>query len=112
MPSHSRSKDQRHLGGMLFSNLMSALGGKRTLEVDAWSVSAYRRSKQHRHERDLPQLVEVLGRAFDQAETRGRAVRVLSAVQIADRFGTQSPRILKLMEVYGVPRRSRGAGKT
>jgi hypothetical protein len=36
----------------------------------------------------------------------------LSTVQIADRFGTQSPRILKLMKEYGIPRRSRGAGKT
>ena len=36
----------------------------------------------------------------------------LSTVQIASRFGTQPSRILKLMEEYGIPRRSRGAGKT
>ena len=36
----------------------------------------------------------------------------LSTVQIAERYGTKSPQILKLMEDYGIPRRSRGAGKT
>jgi hypothetical protein len=36
----------------------------------------------------------------------------LSTVQIADRFGTRSPQILKLMSEYGIERRSRGGGKT
>jgi transcriptional regulator of aromatic amino acid metabolism len=35
----------------------------------------------------------------------------LSTVQLAQRFGTSSPQILKLMDEYGIPRRSRGAGK-
>jgi hypothetical protein len=33
----------------------------------------------------------------------------LSTVQIASRYGTQTSRILKLMQEYGIPRRSRGA---
>jgi hypothetical protein len=36
----------------------------------------------------------------------------LSTVQIASRYGSNSPTILKLMNEYGIPRRSRGAGKT
>jgi hypothetical protein len=36
----------------------------------------------------------------------------LSTVQIASRYGSNSPAILKLMDEYGIPRRSRGAGKT
>ena len=36
----------------------------------------------------------------------------LSSVVIASRYGTQPSRILKLLEEYGIPRRSRGAGKT
>ena len=36
----------------------------------------------------------------------------LSTVQIAARYQTQSSRIWKLMDEYGIPRRSRGAGKT
>jgi hypothetical protein len=36
----------------------------------------------------------------------------LSTVQIAQRYGSNSPTILKLMDEYGIPRRSRGAGKT
>ena len=36
----------------------------------------------------------------------------LSTVQIASRYRTQSSRILKLMQEYGIPRRTRGAGKT
>jgi hypothetical protein len=36
----------------------------------------------------------------------------LSTVQIAERFGVKSPQILKLMDEYEIPRRSRGAGKT
>ena len=36
----------------------------------------------------------------------------LSSVQIAQRFGTQSPSVLKLMAEYGIERRSRAAGKT
>lgn len=35
----------------------------------------------------------------------------LSTVQIADRYGTNSPSILRLMNAYGIERRSRGAGK-
>jgi hypothetical protein len=36
----------------------------------------------------------------------------LSTVQIGSRYGSKSPAILKLMDEYGIPRRSRGAGKT
>jgi hypothetical protein len=36
----------------------------------------------------------------------------LSTNTIASRYGTTSPAILKLMKEYGIPRRSRGAGKT
>jgi len=36
----------------------------------------------------------------------------LSTVQIAARSGSNSSAILKLMDDYGIPRRSRGAGKT
>jgi hypothetical protein len=36
----------------------------------------------------------------------------LSTVQIAQRYGSNSPAILNLMDEYGIPRRSRGAGKT
>lgn len=36
----------------------------------------------------------------------------LSTVQIAARYGSNSQAILKLMDDYGIPRRSRGAGKT
>ena len=36
----------------------------------------------------------------------------LSTVQIAQRYGTTSPQVLKLMVEYGIPRRTRGAGKT
>jgi hypothetical protein len=36
----------------------------------------------------------------------------LSTVQIAKRYGSHSPAVLKLMDEYGIPRRSRGAGKT
>jgi hypothetical protein len=36
----------------------------------------------------------------------------LSTVQIATRYGSNSPAVLKLMDEYGIPRRSRGAGKT
>jgi len=35
----------------------------------------------------------------------------LSTVQIADRYGTKSPVILRLMVEYGIARRSRGAGR-
>jgi hypothetical protein len=36
----------------------------------------------------------------------------LSTVQIAARYGSNSPTVLKLMDEYELPRRSRGAGKT
>jgi hypothetical protein len=36
----------------------------------------------------------------------------LSTATIAERYGAKSPQILKLMEEYGIERRSRGAGKT
>lgn len=36
----------------------------------------------------------------------------LSTAQIGARYGVRSPQILKLMDEYGIPRRSRGAGKT
>ena len=36
----------------------------------------------------------------------------LSSVQIATRYGARSPQVLKLMDEYGIRRRSRGAGKT
>ena len=36
----------------------------------------------------------------------------LSTVQIAERYGVKSPSILKLMDEYGIPRRTTGAGKT
>ena len=36
----------------------------------------------------------------------------LSTVAIASRYGSNSPAVLRLMEEYGIPRRSRGAGKT
>jgi hypothetical protein len=36
----------------------------------------------------------------------------LSTVQIAQRYASNSPAVLKLMDEYGIPRRSRGAGKT
>jgi len=35
----------------------------------------------------------------------------LSTVQIAERYGTKAPQILRLMDEYEIPRRSRGAGK-
>lgn len=35
----------------------------------------------------------------------------LSTVQIGARYGAHSPNILKLMDEYGIPRRSRGEGK-
>lgn len=44
--------------------------------------------------------------------TRLYEVSRLSTVQIAERYGARSPQILKLMVEYGIPRRSRGAGKT
>ena len=36
----------------------------------------------------------------------------LSTVTIAARYGSNSHAVLKLMDEYGIPRRSRGAGKT
>jgi hypothetical protein len=36
----------------------------------------------------------------------------LSTVQIASRYGSNSPAVLRLMDEYGIARRSRGAGKT
>jgi hypothetical protein len=36
----------------------------------------------------------------------------LSTVDIAERYGTTSPQVLKLMREYGIERRSRGAGKS
>ena len=36
----------------------------------------------------------------------------LSTVQIASRYGSNSPSVLKLMKEYGIPRRSTGTGKT
>jgi hypothetical protein len=36
----------------------------------------------------------------------------LSTVVIATRYGRTSPAVLKLMDEYGIPRRSRRAGKT
>jgi hypothetical protein len=36
----------------------------------------------------------------------------LSKVQIARRYGSNSPAVLRLMDDCGIPRRSRGAGKT
>ena len=36
----------------------------------------------------------------------------LSTVTIAERFQSFSPAVLRLMKEYGIPRRSRGAGKT
>jgi transcriptional regulator of aromatic amino acid metabolism len=36
----------------------------------------------------------------------------LSTVTIAQRYGSHTQAALKLMEEYGIPRRSRGAGKT
>lgn len=36
----------------------------------------------------------------------------LSTVQIGARYGARSPQVLKLMDEYDIPRRSRGAGKT
>ena len=36
----------------------------------------------------------------------------LSTVQIAIRYGSNSPAVLKLMDEYGLARRSRWAGKT
>jgi len=36
----------------------------------------------------------------------------LSTMQIAQRYGSHSPAVLKLMDEYGIPRRSRGAGET
>jgi hypothetical protein len=36
----------------------------------------------------------------------------LSAVQIGERYGVKSRNVLKLMDEYEIPRRSRGAGKT
>jgi hypothetical protein len=33
-------------------------------------------------------------------------------VQIARRYGSNSPAVLRLMDDCGIPRRSRGAGKT
>ena len=36
----------------------------------------------------------------------------LSTVTIATRYGSKSPAVLKLMEEYGIARRSRGAGKS
>jgi hypothetical protein len=35
----------------------------------------------------------------------------LSTEQIAERFGAASSQVRKLMDEYGIPRRSRGAGK-
>lgn len=36
----------------------------------------------------------------------------LSTVQIAERYGTHPPVVLRLMNEYRIARRSRGAGKT
>lgn len=36
----------------------------------------------------------------------------LSTVTIAARYGSNSPAVLKLMDEYGIARRSRGAGKS
>jgi transcriptional regulator of aromatic amino acid metabolism len=36
----------------------------------------------------------------------------LSTAQIAQRFASSSPAVLRLLDEYGIPRRSRGAGKT
>ncbi len=36
----------------------------------------------------------------------------LSSVTIAQRYGTSAAQVIKLMEEYEIPRRSRGAGKT
>jgi hypothetical protein len=36
----------------------------------------------------------------------------LTVALIAERYGTAAPNILKLMDEYGIPRRSRRAGKT
>ena len=36
----------------------------------------------------------------------------LSTLDIAERYGTTSPQVLKLMGEYSIPRRSRGAGET
>lgn len=36
----------------------------------------------------------------------------LSTLQIASRYASNSPAVLRLMKEYGIPRRSRGAGKT
>ena len=36
----------------------------------------------------------------------------LSTVTIATRYGSNSPAVLKLMDEYGLARRSRGAGKS
>ena len=36
----------------------------------------------------------------------------LSSVAIAERYGSQPATVLTLLEEYGIPRRSRGAGKT
>jgi hypothetical protein len=36
----------------------------------------------------------------------------LSTVTIGNRFGAGSPQVLKLMDEYAIPRRSRGGGKT
>jgi len=35
----------------------------------------------------------------------------LSTVEIAERFGSYSSNVIVLMEKYGIPRRSQGAGK-
>jgi hypothetical protein len=35
----------------------------------------------------------------------------LSTSQIAERYASHGPSVLRLMEEYGIPRRTRGAGK-
>jgi hypothetical protein len=48
---------------------------------------------------------------LDKASLERLYASGMSTVDIAERYGTRSPSILKLMADYGIARRSRGAGK-
>lgn len=78
---------------------MSAFEPLRTLSV-ASSSTQMPRGPSLRERLDKAQLENL----YDKAG--------LSTVQIATRFGSNPPAVLKLMKAYGIPRRSRGAGKT
>ena len=83
-----------------------AMSGARTSGRDGWHQSIRTRSSEPvAHGPSLKERLDkpTLDKLYN---THG-----LSTVQIAERFCTRSPQILKLMSEYGIERRSRG-GKT